>query len=216
MVFFALGIRFSQKDAPQEYALFLFCGLVTFGLFADSVTRAPGLIIGKPNLVKRVVFPLETLPISLVISSLIFCCFGFAVLFAGQLVITGSIPWTVVLLPIVLAPIVFLSLGLAWFLASFGVYVRDARHATSLIVSNLLFFMTPIIYDVERINNETLRFILRLNPLTTAVELTRAVVLRGELPDWRAWALLAAISLVTCQLGYAWFKKTERGFNDVL
>src|SRR5690606_37516060 len=109
-----------------------------------------------------------------------------------------------------------LGLGLAWFLASLGVFVRDTRQLVVVIVSNLLFFLTPVIYPLESITNPLTRALLLANPLTTLVENARRILLLGEWPQWGPLGAVTLLSIVTAILGYAWFMKSKRGFSDVI
>jgi lipopolysaccharide transport system permease protein len=197
-----------------EFALVLFCGLIVYNLFSECVGRAAGLVVAVPNYVKRVVFPLEILPVSVVGSALFHALMGLAVLLLFKLVLTGGIPATVVFLPLLAVPLVMVSLGLTWFLAGLGVFVRDVGYVVNLGLQVLL-FATPIFYPLSEVGPR-LRVILSLNPLAYVVENFRRVTLWGVLPDWDGlgiWTLVCGVLMV---LGYAWFMKTKRGFADVV
>ncbi len=197
-----------------DFALVLFCGLVVFNLLSECATRAAGLIVAVPNLVKKVAFPLEVLPLSVLGSALFHGSLGLGVLLLLCLITHGELPWTVALLPVVAAPLVFLSLGLSWFLASLGVFLRDLAYVVPLLLQ-VLFFATPIIYPVDSVP-ERLRPLLFLNPLVWIVENFRSAIFRGIPPDptaLGAWTLAAALTMMA---GYAWFMKTKKGFADVM
>ena len=196
------------------YGMALFCGLTAFNLFAECVTRAPTLVVAAPNLVRKVVFPLELLPLSAVASALAHALVSLSVLLAVRLLTEGRLPPTVLLLPFVSLPLIFLSLGLTWFLAGLGVYLRDIGQGTGLVLQ-ILMFATPIFYPPSVIP-AWFRPFLQLNPLAVVVENWRAVVLWGRPPDWislGAWTLVTAMVML---LGYGWFMSTKRGFADVL
>jgi lipopolysaccharide transport system permease protein len=131
-----------------------------------------------------------------------------------RLVVGGSLPWTILLLPLVSLPLLFLSLGVAWFLAGLGVYVRDIGQAAALALQ-VLMFATPIFYPPSLIP-EGLRALLLLNPLADVVENWRRVVLWGRLPEWGRLGLWTLVGALVLMLGYAWFTNTKRGFADVL
>ncbi|MCC6950978.1 MAG: ABC transporter permease [Phycisphaerales bacterium] len=199
----------------SQFAVLLFCGISVYGIFSESVTRSSSLVLDNPNYVKKVVFPIEVLPVSSVASSLMFSSFSMLLVVLGTWVTYGRVPWTIVLIPLVLLPLVLLALGLAWFLASLGVFVRDISNLVVLLVSQLLFFLTPIFYRIENLP-EKLRPIAELNPLAHIVEGARRVLVLGEQPDWAALGLVTLAGLLSMQLGYAWFMKSKRGFADVL
>ena len=167
-----------------------------------------------PNYVRKVVFPLEVLPVSVLGSALFHALVSLAILLVAELIHSGRIHPTVVLLPLALLPLVLLSLGLTWFLASLGVFLRDIGYAVPLAVQ-VLFFVTPVLYPLENVP-EPFRTFVRLNPLTAAVENFRRLVFRGTLPDWGELAAWTALTGLVTLLGYAWFMKTKRGFADVI
>ena len=167
----------SSSHSLRESALIIFCGLIAFNLFGECVSRAAGLIVEVPNYVKKVVFPLEVLPVSVLGSALFHALVSLTVLSVGVLLTSQRFSVTLTLLPIVMLPVIFLSLGLTWFLAGLGVFVRDIRHLVSLAVQ-ILFFMTPIFYSLEVVP-QSLRPWIRINPLTSAVNNFRCVILWG-------------------------------------
>lgn len=217
---FVFGIVFEARwpqartTSLQEFALVLFCGITTFSIFQECVGQAPGLVIGVPNYVKKVVFPLEVLPISVLGAALFHALVSLAILVVGNLLISGVIQWTLILLPLVVLPLIFLSLGLAWLLASLGVFIRDINYAITLILQ-VLFFISAIFYSPATIP-EPFRAIIGLNPLTVIVEDVRRVVLWGMLPNWTTLALWLPATMIIMLLGYAWFMKTKKAFADVI
>jgi lipopolysaccharide transport system permease protein len=204
----------ARSDGLGEFALILFCGLTAFGLFAECVGRAPRLVVGVPNYVKKVVFPLEILPLPVLGAALFHTLISLAVLLAAQLLVARSIPWTIVLLPLVLLPAIFLSLGCMWLLASLGVFVRDVGQAIGILVQ-ALFFFTPIFYALEAIP-EPLRTLIGYNPLAPVVENARRVILWGQLPSFPELAAWLVVTAGIMMLGYAWFVKTKKAFADVI
>lgn len=201
---------------PRPPVLSIFCGMVVFAVFGEVLGRAPSAILAHPNYVKKVVFPLEILPVALVGSSLLHALIGLSILAVGTLALGHALSWTFFLLPLVLLPLVLLALGIGWLLASLGVYVRDVAHTIG-VVSQALFFLTPVVYPFSLFESRPLiAAILRWNPLKVAVDEARLVVLWGELPDFAALAAMTAVGAVVAWLGFAWFQKTRRGFADVI
>lgn len=205
----------NPEEARTTFALYLFCGLIVYGLFGEPVVQSPGMVVSRPNYVKKVVFPLEILPVSAVGAQLVTAGVSLVVLYTAALLLGHGIPWTAVLLPLMLLPQVLLTVGLCWLLASLGVFLRDLRQAVAIIAGQLLFFMTPIFYRVESVP-EPFRAVVMLNPQTPIVTNARAVALEGVLPDWWMWAGSMVAGLAAAQLGYAFFMKSKRGFADVL
>src|SRR5262245_50713255 len=131
-----------------EFAIVLFCGITTFNIFSECVTRAAGLIVAMPNFVKKLVFPLEVLPLSLMGSALFHSSISLIILLVANFIVNGTLHWTILLLPLVALPLVFLTLGLTWFLSGLGVFVRDINYTIALAVQ-VLFFVTPIFYSID-------------------------------------------------------------------
>jgi len=196
------------------FALTLFTGLIIFNVFSECVTAAPGLIVNNPNYVKRIIFPLEILPVSMLGSALIHSLVSLIVLFLGLILFKVNIYWTVLLFPLVYVPLIFLCLGLGWFLSSFGVFVRDIGQLVNIIVQ-MLFFMTPIFYSLSSI---PLRYqpIFYINPMTFIVNQFRQVILWKQLPPLKEYLMLLVVTMIICLAGYMWFMKSKKAFADVL
>jgi lipopolysaccharide transport system permease protein len=217
---FVFGVVFkarwpgSRTDNLAEFGLVLFAGLTAFSLFSECANRAPALITSSPNYVKKVVFPLEILPVSVLGSALFHTGISVIILLVAHQIISGVPAWTAVLLPLVLLPLACLALGTSWFLASLGVFFRDIGHTVALGIQ-VLFFLTPIFYPREALP-EHLRPMLDLNPLSPIVENVRRLVVHGELPDWPSLGFSVMVGVVVLCLGHAWFAKTQRAFADVV
>lgn len=202
------------SESRMAFALILFAGLLVFNLFAECVNRAPTLVLQNANYVKRVVFPLEILPIVAFGSALFHTLISLVVWLAFDAAAFGWPQGSVLLLPVVLLPLVLLSLGLAWLLASLGVFLRDIAQMVGVFTSTLI-FLTPIFYPAAVLPERYRRWIYA-NPLTTIVEQARDVMIWGKAPNWGEWAVLSLIAGVVMWLGFAWFQKTRKGFADVL
>lgn len=201
-------------ESRVQFALVLFVGMIVHGLFADVLNRAPGLILAHVNYVKKVVFPLEILPLVTMAAALFHSLVSISVLLAAFLVFNGHIPWTAVFIPLVVLPLVVFTLGLAWVLASLGVFLRDVGQ-TILIVTTVLMFLAPVFYPVAAVP-EGLRSLLLANPLTFIIEQAREVLIWGNSPDWTGLALYTLPATLVAQAGFAWFQRTRKGFADVL
>lgn len=211
-------VRLPQSNDMYEdkfaFALQLFTGLILFNLFSECLSRAPGLILANVNYVKKVIFPLEILPLVSLGSALFHAGISFLVLLSFLLVISHPIHWTLIFLPVILPPLILLIMGLSWILASIGVFVRDIGQFIGLILTMLL-FLSPIFYPASALP-ESVRDYLFLNPLTFIIEQTRAVILYGQLPDWSGLIIYYLLAFLTAWIGLIWFQKTRKGFADVL
>lgn len=204
----------SHHESKSEFALTLFCGLIAFNLFAESVTRAPSLILANANYVRKVVFPLEILPLPVLGASLIHGLISIVILLAGVALTKAELPLTIVYLPFVMAPLIFLTLGLSWFLASLGVFIRDFQQMIGIGVQ-LFMFLSPVFYPVTALP-EPYRGWMEYNPLTSVLENFRRVLIWDLHPEWHWLILQTFATAVFAFLGYLWFQKTRKGFADVL
>ena len=196
------------------FALLLFSGLILFNLFSECVNRAPSLLLEHVIYIKKVVFPLEILPWVSMMVALFNAAVSFLVLFGFYLVIHGFPPLTVLLLPIVLFPLVLLTLGLVWFVSSVGIFLRDIRPLMGVITTMML-FLSPIFYPLDAVP-EAYRPLIYLNPLTVILESSKEVLFWGRIPHWHYWILYMALCGAGSWLGFVWFQKTRKGFADVV
>lgn len=213
-VIFKARLGAGGNESRVDFALSLFAGLTVFGFFSEVVNQAPKLVISNRNYVKKVVFPLEILSWVSLGSGLIRSLISVTILLVAQLLINQSVAWTVVIFPLVLLPLTFASLGIAWFLAALGVYLRDIGQVTSVFTS-MLMFLSAIFYPVSALP-ERLQPWLRLNPLLVTIDESRNVLLRGNLPDWTWLGIALAVGVAIAFGGFWWFQKTRKGFADVL
>lgn len=203
-----------QKTPPGEFALVLFAGLTPFNFFSAVITRSPGLILAVPNYVKKVVFPLEILPIVIVGAALITSLINVGLILIGGLLVFHSFPLAIFLLPLVYVPLILLTVGLGWFLSSLGVFVRDVGQAINIVVQVLL-FITPIFYSADQVPG-SLKFLVILNPLSPIIDSFRRILIWNQLIDWSAWVAATLLSGLVAILGFAWFSATKRAFSDVM
>ncbi|SDS94746.1 lipopolysaccharide transport system permease protein [Paenibacillaceae bacterium GAS479] len=197
-----------------EFALIIFSGMTVFNFFSEVISRSTSIIASNTNYVKKVIFPLEVLPVTVILSALFQALISFFILSIGILIIDGSLNWTMAYLPIVMLPVIFTATGLSWFLASLGTYIRDVNYAINIFISALM-FLSPIFYPISSVPDD-LKFIFHLNPLSYTVEDIRNIMLWGKQPNFEWLIIGSTIGLLTLMLGYFWFNKTKRGFADVL
>jgi len=197
------------------YVLNLYCGIIFFGVFSEVVSRAPLLIVSRPSLVKKVVFPIEVLPVVAFGTSAVFAVIGAALLLIAVFVSTGTVSVTLWLLPVALPPLYFFTVGLGWLLSSLGAYLRDTQHFTRALVQ-LFFFLTPVVWMMDLLPNESLRFLVLVNPLAVVIEVARDVMIDGQYPSWTWLGIAYAESIVVYILGRKWFERTRGGFCDVV
>ncbi|WP_372382304.1 ABC transporter permease [Xanthomonas sp. NCPPB 1068] len=197
-----------------EFAMVLFSGLMVFNVFSECINRAPSLILMNINYVKKVVFPLEILPVVSLGSALFHGAVSFLVWLIFYCVFFGMPAATAWLFPIVLLPMLFIMTGLSWLLASLGVYLRDVTQVVMLLTTALM-FLSPIFYPVSALPMEY-QHVMQWNPMTSVIEDVRAVLIQRSMPEWGGYSLRLAGSILVAWVGFAWFQKTREGFADVL
>lgn len=201
-------------DSKTEFALILFAGLIVFNLFAECFNRAPSLILSNANYVKKVVFPLEILPMVSLGSALFHTLISLLVWLLAYFIFFGMPHLTVLLLPFVMFPLLLLIMGLTWGLASLGVYLRDVSQLIAMLTT-MLMFLSPIFYPIEAMPQKYQQ-LLALNPLALPIGQARDVLFWGKVPDLYFLLVYTLASALIAWLGFVWFQKTRKGFSDVL
>jgi len=205
--------RWGGSGSTVEFALQLFCGMTLHGLLAECLTRAPNKLFEHANYVKKVVFPLEILPAIVVLSALFHALIGVVILVVASVIIHQAVYASLAAIPIVLFPLVLLSLGVSWFLSATTVFLRDIAQVTGLLAT-LLLFLAPVFFPVSMLP-EAYQPLMIANPLTIPIEQLRSVI-AGQWPDWSTLLIYSVISLIFAYLGFVWFQKVRKGFADVL
>jgi lipopolysaccharide transport system permease protein len=202
------------NDSKTQFAVVLFVGLIVLNLFSEVINRAPGLILSNVNYVKKVVFPIEILPVIVLGAALFHSLISLGVLLAAFALFNGYLHWTAVFVPLVLLPLLIVTLGLAWMLASLGVFLRDVGQFIGIITTALM-FLSPVFYPVTAVPERFRPFIMA-QPLTFIIEQAREVLIWGHLPDWMGLGIYTLAAIAIAWAGYAWFQRTRKGFADVL
>jgi lipopolysaccharide transport system permease protein len=202
------------SDSKTQFAILVFIGMIVQGLFTEAVNRAPGLITGNVNFVKKVIFPIEILPVISLGASLFHALISLLVLVAALIAVNGYLNWTIIFIPLVLLPLIIFILGFTWVLASLGVFMRDVGQTVGLLTT-VLMFISPVFYPVSALPENFQKWMM-LNPLAFIIEQARSVAIYGNAPDCQGLAVYTAIALMVLWLGYIWFQKTRKGFADVL
>lgn len=200
-------------SAVDNFALFLFCGLLPWLYFQETLSRSCGCIVENGNLIRKTLFPSEILPLSLALSNLVTHLIGVSILIL-VLLFLGLISWTVLFVPVYLVLLFLISLGLGWLLAALQVFLRDTAQVVTVLLV-FWFWFTPIFYTVELVP-ESFRFFFRLNPLAAIVEGYRRALLDQSTPSWSSLLLLLACGVLLFSIGGLVFRNTKREFADVL
>jgi lipopolysaccharide transport system permease protein len=209
-----LKVRFGDSNSTSNFALYLMTGLIPWGAFSEALSRSTTAILEVPNLVKRVVFPLEILPLVTVLSAFLGQIVALPCVLIAAGLYFGKLHATILFLPLIIIAQIVLTSGISWILASLGVYVRDIRHFMSLGLSAWM-YGTPIVYPASALP-DSLKFLSVINPVAGLVEDYRRVVLEGLPPVWTTFCIYSTLAVIVWVFGYYFFCKTKRSFADVM
>ena len=214
-----LRVKLSLKGMPADssfvFGLWLFAGLVPWIAFSTGLIQSSGTVVGQPNLVKKVVFPLSLLPLVPVLSSFLESTFGLMALIVFVVFTTHSLHSTLLLLPLVWIPQLLLTIGLGYLAAGLTVFIRDIPQTLGILL-NLLFYATPLIYPADMIPDPFRQWVFWLNPLAAVGEMYRDVILVGEVTHWGEWGVATGLSLAVFVAGFGCYKRLRPAFADVL
>ena len=208
------NVRWGTGGGMEDFVLMLYCGLIVHTVFSETLTRSPAAIPSNPSYVKKVVFPLELLTVSHLASAVFNAVISLGLLGIFLLIQHQSIPLTASYVPLVLAPLLMLTVGLAWLLASIGVFFRDVGQLIGVIMSVLL-FLSPVFYPASSAPALAQKLIY-LNPLTFPIEELRAVLILGNQPDWLHWLAYSSVSMIVAIGGLWVFQMSRPAFADVI
>jgi lipopolysaccharide transport system permease protein len=204
----------TSNDSKIEFALVLFAGLIAFNFFAESTRASSIIILSNINYVKKIIFPLEVLPLVMVGSAFFHMVISLFIWFIFYVIFYGIPPITALLFPIAILPLMMFVLGLSFFLSAIGVYLRDTNQIVDISVSAAL-FLSPVFFPLSNLP-QTFQSFMKLNPLAISIESVRDVLIWGRLPSLEEYLFYLFFSGVIMFLGFAWFQKTRKGFADVI
>lgn len=204
----------NREGSMVDFAINLYIGLSIFWFFSDVLGRASGLVTTVPSFVKKVIFPLEILPVVSLLGALFHLCINLILICVALLMAKGTLPLEVLMLPVIIVVTFPFLLGVGLFLGALGVYVRDIT-AIMGVVLNMLMFLSPIFYPLSAIPHH-LQWLFELNPVTLIIENCRGVLMHGFYPQWEKLGVYLVCSMLMWFLGHKVFKATRGGFADVI
>lgn len=209
---YALVFPYIMKVETENYLIFLICGIIPWTWFITSISQGTTSITNNANLIKKVYFPREILPISVVTSGLI--NFLISCLIILIFVIFGGlgITWHLVFLPFIIIVQYLFTLALIFVLSAFNVYVKDVEYIVAFII-NMLFYATPILYTTEMFSGPIL-WLFRLNPLAHLINAYRDVFYVHHIPNLASLTVLFGVCIILIVVGYFIFKKLEKRFAE--
>lgn len=213
---YVFGQVFQARGGVTEGALpfwlFLYSGLIVFNIFSETVSRSPASVRGYPSFVKKIIFPVQILPLVPLGAALVHGFFNFLILVAALAWAGHFYPQTL-LYPLALVPVVFLAMGFAWFLGAWGVFIKDMTQIVPVFIQ-MLMFLSPVFYPVSAVPS-MLQPLYRFNPLGHVIEFSRDLV-TGQPAEWSVWGMALFASLVAAILGNLFFQSSREEFADVL
>ena len=207
-------LKTSVSDSALSYPITLFCGLIIYSIFAEAITAATKVVVINPSYVTKVVFPLEVLPVTTLYAALFQGVLSGTIFMTGLVFFIRNPPVTILYFPLILFSVCVFTLGLSWFVAALGVFIRDISH-TVMIFTQVIFFCSALFYEVTDVP-ERFRWLIFINPIAYFISDSRMTIIHGQPPNWRIWGITTLISLVIMQLGYMFFMRSKRAFGDVL
>lgn len=211
---YVLKVKLGADSSTSNFALYLMAGLLPWSAFAESVSRSSTVILEHPNLVKRVVFPLQILPLVTVLSAFVTEAMAFCILLLGVFIHNHGLPVTLLYLPLIVCSQFLLSTGFAWFVGSLSVYIRDIKHMMALCLAAWM-YATPIVYPASALP-ERAKLLLWVNPMAGIVGDYRRIVLEGLAPDWSHYCVYTSVAVVVFLCGFKFFEGTKKSFADVM
>jgi lipopolysaccharide transport system permease protein len=197
-----------------EFAVMIFCGLIPFNFYNETLSKASQVIVSSPNYVKRIAFPTEVLPLVMMLSAFVHAVINMLVLLLAAALLLGHLPWTVIFLPLIWLPIVISAAACALLVASVGVFLRDVGHLIGVAFSALL-FASPILYPASQIP-QRLHFLLFVNPIAFGAANFRKTLVMGQMPQWSSWVAFTCASFLFLVLAAGYFERIRRRFADVI
>jgi lipopolysaccharide transport system permease protein len=210
--FFVFGVVLKAAGSSRtDFVFYFLAGMLPWLAFAEAVGRSATVIVDSRTFVKKLVFPLDTLPLNLVFSGAVTEAFGLLIFIAGLLIAQRTFPATVLWLPMLVIPQLLFTAALCWFLAALGVFVRDLSQIVGFLLQ-LWFFLTPIVYQ----ENATVLKYFGWNPFLLLVRGYRTIFLDHHSPDPALLAIMWVGSAALAVIGYAWFHRLRRSFADII
>jgi lipopolysaccharide transport system permease protein len=216
--FFVFGMvlqsRVPGDPSRVSFALYLLCGMLPWLAFSEAAARAPGILLEHRNFIKKLLFPVEILPVNLTVTGLVTELFGLILFIVAVFIVRGRLPLTAFWLPLIVVPQFLFTAGVCWFLAALGAFVRDLAQINGFLLT-IWFFITPICYPEQSMPAAAIS-LLEKNPFYVFIHAYRAVLLDGVQPDWISLAWVALAAVLAFIAGHAWFYKLRKSFADLL
>lgn len=211
---FIFKVKFGQSGSLSDFALYLFCGMLPWLAFQETIFRSTNSIVENASLIKKFMFPSKILTVYLSISSLVNELIGMVVLIIAIILITHEISYFILFLPVIIIFQLTFTMGLGWIFACINVFFRDTAHLIGVIMM-VWMFLTPIFYP-ESMIPQKFHLIIKINPMAYLVRAYRDILLNDKFPHISDILIFMAISIIVFFGGYYLFSKTQHQFSDVV
>ena len=211
---YAIVFPLIMKSDIPNYTVFVCCGLIPWTFFSTAISRTSFVMVENGNIIKKVYFPREILPISIVTSELVNFFISTIMILAFVLAYGMGFTWYIVFYPVILIVQYVLLIGISLLVSSLTVYFRDLQHFIGILLQ-LLFYATPIVYGMDIIP-VSFQWILKLNPMSYIIDGYRSIFYYQRMPDLVGLGIVFAISIVLCIVGYFIFNKLQKRFAEEL
>ncbi len=205
--------KIMRVDIPN-YTMFLFTALIPWTFFTTALTQGSDSIVVNGNILKKVYFPREIIPISIVTSNAVNFLFSSIIMFFFMFVTGLGFSWHIIFFPVILLIQYLLLLGITFILSSTTVYIRDLQHIIGVVLM-AMFYGTPIVYSLDMVP-QSLKQILLLNPMTAIINSYRDILFYKRLPDFHYLTIIFITSIFVISIGLIIFKKLQKNFAEEL
>ena len=211
---YAIVFPLIMKSDIPNYTVFVCCGLIPWTFFSTAISITSFVMVENGNIIKKVYFPREILPISIVTSELVNFFISTIIILAFVIAYGMGFTWYIVFYPVILIVQYILLIGISLLVSSLTVYFRDLQHFIGILLQ-LLFYATPIVYGMDIIP-VSFQWILKLNPMSYIIDGYRSIFYYQRMPDLVGLGIVFAISIVLCIVGYFIFNKLQKRFAEEL
>ena len=208
------GDSAEDKYYQATYYIYVCVALIPWTYFTSAITQAAFTVIGNGDIIKKVYFPREILPISVVTSGAVNFMISTIIILLFVIFSQVGLSWYILLYPFILLIQYILLLGIAFIVSSITVYFRDLEHIIGIVLM-AAFYGTPIVYKLEQLPQQ-LQIIMQLNPMTHLINAYRDIFYYHQMPNMKVLGILLALSLILAVVGYFIFKKLQKGFAEEL
>lgn len=213
MLVYSFVFTIITRFQVERYPVFLLAGMLPWNTFVIALSTAAMTIVANSNLVRRVNFPREFLPLASVLSSLVNLTLSLGILFVFAFFFRQPLGLPLLALPLLMILQTVFTAGASLLLAALTVYLRDVENLIGVALT-IMFFITPILYPLSAIQGRRFTTVLRLNPMSWLISGYQNIWHENSWPDWNQTAAFAGLSLVVLALGWVVFRRLERNFAE--